>query len=205
MVKLNKKAQGTFGIFQFMVVAVLCVILLGGLIWIQGKVTSVMHDVGVQNDIATNNGANSVFHFPCPDNVSNTCTGSTYVNMTQASDLTFGQVNSAIQALRMVAVVYILGLAVIIIVTFALMRMSRIWFFAYILISMLAIIFAPTISNAYLSLLQTGIMDNTLASFTTANWIILNLPIIVLVISVLGGIMLFIGFLKNDSEVTNLT
>jgi hypothetical protein len=200
---INKKAQ-TFSIFYFMVIVVVAVIMLSGMVWIQGKVNSIMHQVGVENDIATNSGANSVFSFPCPDNVSRTCTGSTYVNMTQASDLTFGQVNSAIQALRMVAVVYILGLAVIIIVTFALMRMSRIWFFAYILISMLAIIFAPTISNAYLSLLQTGIMDNTLASFTTANWILLNLPIIVLIISILGGVLLFIGFLRQEDSITNL-
>ena len=201
---MNRKAQ-SFSVFYWMIISVIVVILFSGMIFIENQVTNVMHQVGVSNDIATNNGANSVFHFPCPNNISQTCTGSTYVNMTQASDLTFGQVNQAIQALRMVAIVYILGLAVIIIVTFALMRMSRIWFFAYILISMLAVIFAPTISNAYLSLLQTGIMDNTLASFTTANWIILNLPIIVLIISILGGVLLFVGFLRTSEEsITNL-
>lgn len=196
--KMNKKGQlsqlGTFNIFQFMILSFLCVVLFGGLIWISGTLNTTMNQVGVMND----KNPRTNFTFPCLNNQSEICSGSTYVNMTQASDATFGQMNQSIQSLRMVAIVYILSLAVCIIITNFLQKMHPLWFFAYMLIAMLAIIFAPTISNAYESLLNSGIYDGTLSSFTASNFILLNLPMIVMFISVIGGIGLFVNLLRQD-------
>lgn len=184
--KINKKAQvspetGTFSIFTFMIVAFLAVVLFAGLIWTMGLINNVMHQVGVQND-ATNSGS------------------AMYVNMTQASDSIFGQVNSSIQALTMVAVVYILGEAVIIIVTNALQKKHPIFFFAYVLIALLAVLFAPTISNAYITLLNSGMMDGVLNKFVAANFLLINLPTIVMIISTVGAVFLFINLIRGGGD-----
>ena len=201
MINLNRDKRGqTFNIFVWIIAGFLCVVLFAGLIYTMGIINDTMHQVGVTND----QNPTQNFTFPCPDNQSNICSGSTYVNMTQASDNIFGQVNTSIQALRMVAIVYILGLAVVIIISNSLIKLNPIFFFAYILICLLAVIFAPTISNAYYNLLQTNMMNGILTSFTSANYVLLNLPTITLIISVLGGIFLFISFIKNSDQERSL-
>lgn len=173
----------TFGIFQFMIIAFVAVLFFGGLIYAQGLIYNVLHQTGVDND-KTNSG------------------NQMYVNMTQAADITFGTVNNSIQALRMVALVYILGYAALIIVTNALQKIHPIWFFAYILISVLAVIFSVPIANAYYSILGSGIYDGGLNNFTGANWVLLNLPIIVMVISVVGAVFLFINLIRTQDAGT---
>lgn len=187
----NKKAQimyapesgSSLSIFGFMVVAFLAVVLMGGMIYSWGLINDVMHNVGVQND-AVNSGSPM------------------YVNMTKASDDIFGQVNNSIQALTMVAIVYILADATLIIVTGFLQKKHPIFFFVYILIALLAVIFAPTISNAYITLLQANMMNNVLAKFTTANMLLINLPTLVAVISILGAIGLLVNLIRGGGETT---
>lgn len=181
---MNKKGQGSFGIFQFMIVAFLAVILLASLVWTMGIINDVMTDVGIQND--QNQGTEL------------------YVNMTLASEQTFGQLNQSIQALRMVAIAYILAYACIVIFINALRPKNPIWFFAYLLILLLAVLFAPTISNAYESLLNEGIMDGTLSTFTASNWVILNLPTIVLVVGIFGGLFLLANIIRGVEDVSTL-
>jgi hypothetical protein len=185
-IKRNKKAQMTeMNMFYFMIVAFLVVVFFGGLIYAMGLINNVMHDVGVINDANPN--------------------ATLYVNMTQASDNIFGQLNTSIQALRMVALVYILCLAVSIIITNALMKRNPIWFFAYVLLCLLAVILAPQISNAYESLLNSGIYAGGLTAFTASNFLLLNLPTLVLIVSVLGGIFLFINLIRTGGEETILS
>jgi uncharacterized membrane protein len=176
----NKKGQSQFDIFSFMIVSFLAVVLFAGLIYAMGLINNVFIQVGLENEVNAGHEG--------------------YVNMSLASQQIFGQVNESIKSLRMVAIVYILSIAVLIMVTNALVKRSPIWFFAYIILSLLAVIFAPQISNAYETLLQTGMFDNELANFTTSNFILLNLPTIVLVVSVLGGVFLFVNLIRNSGE-----
>lgn len=176
----QKKAQQTFGIFNWMIVAFLTVVFFAGLIYAMGLITGVLHQVGLENDKYAGQP--------------------TWTNMTLAADQTFGQLNDSIQALRMVALVYILGLAVVVIVGNALMKIHPIYFFAYILVCLLAVIFSVPISNAYETLLNSPIYDGLLNSFTASNWILLNLPILTMAISVLGGIMLFINLIRTSGS-----
>jgi uncharacterized membrane protein len=174
---LEKKAQ--FSIFSYMIIVFLALIFFGALVWVMGMINDVFHDVGVANDINPNRPL--------------------YVNMTVASDNIFGQLNQSIQALRMVSLVYILGLAVVIILTNVLQTKHPIWFFAYLLIALLAVIFAPLISNAYETLLDAQIMDGTLNTFSASNFLVLNLPTLVLIISTIGAVFLFINLIRTDS------
>ena len=178
---MNKKAQaGGFNIFYFMIISFLAVVFFGGLIYTMGLINDVFHEAGVSNEV----NAGQVG----------------YVNMTKASDDIFGQMNTSIQALKLVALMYILGFAACIIITNTLMKINPMWFFAYVLIALLAVIFAPTISNAYEGLLNSGIYAGGLGAFTGSNFILLNLPTIVLVVSILGGIFLFINILRTQGD-----
>lgn len=182
---MNKKGQESFSIFQFMIVAFLSVIFFASLIWIMGTINDVMTEVGIQNDqVSANNEL--------------------YVNLTLASEQTFGEVNQSIQALRMVSLIYLLGYAVAIIITSVLSLRHPIWFIINIFISLLAVIFAPTISNAYESLLNSGVMNSILDTFQASNFIILNLPVFVLIIAVLGGIFSFINMIRIKERVDEL-
>lgn len=200
--KKGKKAQMTssFGIFNFIIFSLLVVVFFGGLIFAMGLINNVMHQAGVINDAQPR----ETFTFPCIDNASATCTGSTYVNMTLASDQIFGQQAESIKALRMVAVVYILGLATVIILVNVFVRRHPILFFAQILVGILAILFAPPISNAYQNLLNSGIYGGELANFTAANFILLNLPTFVLVITILGTLLSLINIVRAGGEDTRL-
>lgn len=176
---MNKKGQG-FTIFHFMIVAFLVVVLFAGLIWVQGQLYSVFSDIGLANE----KNAGKEF----------------YVNLTQASDDIWGRAYTSIQSLRMVGFVYLLAMMVSIVVVGALERKHPLMFFVYILITLLAVLFAPTISNAYEKLIQSGIFDNELTNFTASNFILLNLPTIVLLMGVFGAVFLFINLIIGGNE-----
>jgi len=194
-ININKKAQGSFSIFTFMITAFITVIFFAGLIWIMGTLNGVFTEIGLANEQAVH----TTTFFPCIDNASNTCSMNTYVNLTRASEQIWGQAYDSIQALRMVAIVYILALGASIIIIGFLEKKHPFLFFVYILIGLLGIMFAPTISNAYETILGTGIFDGELVNFSASNFILLNLPIVVLVIFAIGGIGLFINLVRGDN------
>lgn len=168
-----------FNWFQIIIVAFLAVMLFAGLIYAMGLINDVMHQVGIQNE-------------------ANYRPNSTWVNMTYAADVTFGQVNNSIQALRMVALTLIFSMIMGAILVNFLVKVHPAFFFIYVLIILLAIIFSAPISNAYLELRQSDIYNGILPSFTGTDWIMLNLPMIVTIGGLLGGIFLFISIIKGE-------
>ncbi len=180
-IKINKKAQlSSFSIFNWMIVAFLAVVLFGGLIWVMGILNDVFTEVGVMNE--KNAGQPG------------------YVNMSKASEDIWGVAYDSIQSLRLVAITYILALGISIVIVGFLERKHPFLFFVYMLIVLLGIIFAPTISNAYEDLLLSGIFDGGLVEFTASNFILLNLPVFVLLIGFGGGIGLFINLVRGGGE-----
>lgn len=179
---MNKKAQ-SFTIFHFMIVAFLIVIFCAGLIYVQGLLKDTFDRVGLENE---KNAGQPM-----------------YVNLTQASNQIWGKSYESIQALRLVALVYILSLGAGIIIVGFLERKHPFLFFVYILIVLLGVLFSPTISNAYENLLNSGVFGGQLATFTASNFILLNLPTIVLVVGILSSIGLFINLVRSPAE--NLT
>ncbi len=173
---MDKKGQVTFGIFHWMIVAFLAVVLFAGLIWIMGTLNGIFHQVGVLNEVHAGQVG--------------------YTNMTLASNEIWGTAYQSIQALRMVALVYILSLGASIIIVGFLERKHPFYFFIYMLIVLLGVIFAPTISNAYENLLSSGLFGGELLTFTASNFILLNLPTFVLIIGGLGGIGLFVNLIR---------
>jgi hypothetical protein len=56
------------------------------------------------------------------------------------------------------------------------------------------------ISNAYESLLNQQIFGGVLSGFTVSNWIMLNLPTFILIVSVLGAVGLFVNMIRTGTE-----
>jgi hypothetical protein len=160
------------------------ILVCAGLIYAMGLLSTTMHGIGVTNDMTT----------------SSTTAG--YVNLTRASDITFGTVNDSIQNLRMVALAIIFAeLLSVIIVNFAVRGINPAFFFVHVLIVVLAIIFSAPVSNAYQSLLQDpNIFGGNLQTFTGANWVMINLPLVIAVVGILGGMFLFINILRGGGE-----
>ena len=182
--------SSVFTLFSFMVTVVLAVLIFGSIIYVHGMLANLFHDVGINNP-----------------QMGNWTTG--VHNMTEAADITFGAMYQSAQSLYMVCAVYVLALAVSIVITNALVKMNPMWFFAYCLLSILAVIFAAPISNAYQALLANtdfyklpgmAATQNGLTGFSVVNWIIVNFPTFILAGSVLGAVTLFINIIRTNSD-----
>lgn len=180
----NKKAQfgSVFNIITLIIFAVLVVLVFGGWIYVQHTLYNVFHQAGVMNEA----------NYGQPG----------YTNMTYAADATFGVISNGINNLRMVALVFIVAIAICWIIVNSLLKIHPMFYFVYILICGLAIWFAAPVSNAYETLLNSGVYAGELANFTGANYIILNLPTFIMFVSVIGGIFLFINMIRAGNEQT---
>lgn len=179
----DERGQVSFSslnIFQWMIVAFVAVVLFGGLIYVTGLLNNAFHTIGINNE----------------GNVGKPG----YTNLTRAADITFGQMNNSIQGLRLVAITLIVSTGFMFILANGLVKIHPIFFFPYWLIIGLAVMFSATISNAYESLLQTGIYEGQLAAFTGSNWILLNLPLLTGIIGVMGGIFMFINIVTAGNQ-----
>ncbi len=174
----DKKGQinvSEFNIFTIGIVALLTVVLFGGMIFTMGLLNDTFMDIGQTNTIKG-------------------------VNLTKAAEDTFGQVNDSIQALRLVAVTLIFAEIMFLIIFTGFSRKHPALWFVWILLVFLAIMLAAPISNAYESLLQSNIYDGNLASFTGANWILLHLPFVILLTGILGGILMFVNIVRDSQQ-----
>lgn len=186
LLKRDKKGQidptnyGVFNIFTFMILIFIAVLFFGGLIYVTGLLNNVFVQVGLMNE--GNSGMAG------------------YTNLTVAAENTFGKMNSSIQALRLVAVTLIFSEILFFVVFVSFKRTHPFMFIAYIFLVFLAVMLAAPISNAYESLMQAGIYNGTLNTFTGSNYVLLNLPLVVLITGILGAILMFINILRTRDE-----
>jgi hypothetical protein len=179
----DKRGQSffsTFNIYTFGIFAFLVIMVFAGWIYITGLLNGVFEDVGLKNEVNAGQAG--------------------YVNMTLASEQTFGVMNNSIKALRMVAFVYILAFGATIIITNALLKIHPIFFFAYILIVILGVIFSAPIATAYQNLLNSNVFAGELQNFAAANFVILRLPIFTLIVGFLGAVLLFINLIRSEQD-----
>lgn len=169
-----------FGIFRFVIIAFVIVLFLGGLLYVTGLLNDVFIDVGLENE--ANSGLPG------------------YTNLTVAASSTFGQFNNSLQALRLVAITLIFAELMSIFIVNAFSKVHPAMFIVWIFIVFLAVWLAAPIANAYESTLQARAYGGLLESFTGANWLVLNLPILTLLVGVLGGIFMFINIVRSGNE-----
>jgi len=127
-------------------------------------------------------------------------TGAGEPNVSAAASTTFGNINIALQQFRWWPFALIIAFAISIFVSNFLIKINPVFFIFHIIITIIAVLVAITLSNAYEFIYTSqNIFGDELQTFVGTSWMLLNLPIVVTVIGVLGGIFQFIG-ISRDSE-----
>jgi len=120
------------------------------------------------------------------------------VNISDAAEKTFGQINDAqTPGLHILAYVIILSMGLSILISNFLVKGNPVFLVVYILVVIAAIMGSVYISNQYEEFLQNEIFGSTLADFGGGSFLLLNLPVLVTIIGLLGAIFLFMGIIRD--------
>lgn len=159
-------------LFVFIAVAIFAVLILGGLAYVFGEVNSAFE--GIEIDIGD-------------------------TNFTAISQDSMGQLNSASNTtFKWLAFIIMFGMILSIFVTSFLVRVHPLFFFVYVGIAMIAVFVAVPVANAYEEILTTGGIGPTLHTFSAANYVLLNLPVWVAIIGLLGAVFLLINIRGSE-------
>ena len=119
--------------------------------------------------------------------------GNNTANVTDAAQKTFLKVDLALGGLKWIAFGIFVAMALSIFISNYLVKANPVFFIVHVCITIIATIFSVPISNAYEGLLLSGPLSSTFMSYGVINYIILNLPVFVVAIGIIGAIFLFIG------------
>jgi len=116
----------------------------------------------------------------------------------EVSEDTFGRVNTAqTTGVHILAFVMIFSMALSILLSNFLVKVHPAFFILYIFITISVIMASVYISNYYEELLQNPVLGSTFLAFRGATFIMLNLPIWIAVIGMIGAVFLFAGILRD--------
>lgn len=128
-------------------------------------------------------------------------TGAGNANVSAAATTTFGNINIALQQLRWWTFALIMGFSISIFISNFLIRINPVFFIFHIVITMIAVVVGIIISNAYeLVYTSNNLFGAELQTFVGTSWMLLNLPIIITIIGVLGGVFQFIGITRDTQQ-----
>lgn len=172
---IKGKQGGMTDLFIFMIFSIAILFICGVFIYMGGMATEQVHDT-----------------------IDNMQFGD--ANTSEVIDQTFGQVNTAYQSLYWIAIMLIVGMVLSIFIGSYLVTTKPIFFIPYAFIVIIAVIIAVGLSNAYEQVIQDPTLASTFAGFLGANFIMLQLPIWIAIIGIVGGIIMFVrmGSREND-------
>jgi len=167
MIKQMNKKAGFTDIFLFMIFSVIIVFVLGIMIFIVSNVNDKLHNTMDGMDIGGNK------------------------NTTEIINESIGVVNSSYQAFYWIAILLIGGMIVAIFIGSYLVTTKPIFLIPYIFVVIIAIIVSVGIANACEQVFADPTLESTFSNFLGAKWLLLNLPIIISIVGVVGGIIMF--------------
>ena len=121
-------------------------------------------------------------------------------NITQIIDNSVGKTNIAYQSLYWISVMLIVGMIISIFIGSYLVTTKPIFFVPYIFIVIIAVVVSTGISNAYEQVIADPTLASTFAGFTGANFILLQLPLWICVIGIVGGIIMFVRMGSKENN-----
>ena len=119
------------------------------------------------------------------------------VNVSSIAQQTFGEINSALNSLKVLAFLMIFAIGLSTLITSALTKSNPVFFIVHIFVTVVVFVFGVEVSNAYESLLTNPLLGSTLAGFTGGNYIMLNLPTYIIIFGVMGAILISIGLIRD--------
>jgi len=112
-------------------------------------------------------------------------------NASEVITNTMGATETSFLALQWITVFLIGGMILSIFIGSYLVTTKPIFFIPYIFIVIIAIVVSVPMSNSYETLMSNTTLSSTFLGFTGANWIMLNLPIWITIIGMVGAIIMF--------------
>jgi len=169
MMKKNKR--GAFAdLFIFMIIAFTVILISGVMIYIGLETEDQLQDsIGQMEDL----------HDTVDNNASVVITN------------TMGVTNLSFQALHWIAVFLIFGMIFGIFIGSYLVTTKPIFFIPYLFVVIIAVIVSVPMANTYETLTNDATMGATYTAFVGASFIMLNLPIFISIIGIVGGIIMF--------------
>lgn len=119
-------------------------------------------------------------------------------NATQILDDTFGRVPDALQSLKWITGMLIIGMILSIIVTAFLIRTRPVFLVPYILIWITAIILAVPLSNSYEQIYEHPTLSASFSGFFAQTYIMLNLHIWIAIIGGIAGMVMFVNMVRQS-------
>lgn len=172
---MKNKRGGMTDLFIFMIFAVAILFICGIFIYLGGRATTQIHDTIDDMEFGD-------------------------ANTTEVVDDTFGAVNQSYQALYWISIFLIVGMVISIFIGSYLVTTKPIFFIPYAFITIIAIIVSVGISNAYEQIIADELLASTFSGFVGGNFIMLNLPIWITVIGIIGGLIMFVRMGSKENE-----
>lgn len=120
------------------------------------------------------------------------------VNGSEVVTSTFGKVNLSYDALYWVSVFIIFAMMMGIMIGSYMVTTKPVFIIPHIFISIIAVFVSVGISNAYETVVSNPTLAETFSGFIGANYILLNLPIIVTILAFTGAIIMFSRMGKKE-------
>jgi hypothetical protein len=112
-------------------------------------------------------------------------------NASVVVDNTFGKGVQSYNSLTWISVFLIFGMIIAIFIGSYLVTTKPIFFVPYLFVVIIAIVVSVPISNTYETLTQDATLSGTFSQFIGANFLMLNLPVVVTIVGFVGGIIMF--------------
>lgn len=172
---IKDKKGGYLDIFLFMIFALIIVVISVLFVYMGGQIKDKLH---LELDNKTEVGSN--------------------VNYSETIDASMGAVSNAYGSLYWISVFLILGMIIAIFMGSYLVTTKPVYFVPYIFVVGISIIVAVGISNGYAQIIENSTLSSTFDGFIGANFLLLNLPIIITIVGFVGGIIMFIKMTRGQ-------
>ena len=172
---MNKRG-GFTDLFIFMIFAFILVLFSGVFIYITNEATDELRE-NIPNMNLVGDGNN---------------------NASVVLENTLGSTVASFDALYWISIFLIFGMIIAIFIGSYMVTTKPIFFIPYLFIVIIAVVVAVAISNAYETLYNNATLHSTFANFVGSNWILAQLPIIIAIVGITGGIIMFVRVGKRE-------
>jgi len=178
MISLKDKRGGFTDLFIFIIVAFIVAIIAVVFIFIGATATDKLHEEMDNMDLV-GDGNN---------------------NVSVVIDNTMGKTSLAYQTLRWTSILMFFGMIIGIFIGSYMVQTKPIFFIPYIFLLIIAIVVSVGMANAYDTLMLDPTLASTFATTGGINWFLLNLPIIVTIVGIVGAIIMFSRLGKGEEQ-----
>lgn len=120
------------------------------------------------------------------------------INASETITDTFGDVGIGYSQLKWITIMLIFGMIIGIFIGSYMVTTRPVMFIPYIFLMIIAVIVSVGISNSYETLISNATLGSSFAEFGGANHFMLYLPVYVTIIGFVGGIIMFVRWVRRD-------